>query len=119
MMMQSMMHHPQMMGGGMGMGMGYPQYGGYRYHAQPVVSPSATAPSSASTSSGFGSRIKDYQNKRGSIYDNMWEMSLMNNWLNPQNTGAAAPGATQGQKQNNGFSMQDLAALEMALGDAQ
>jgi len=119
MMMNNMMRSP-MMGGGYAS-----PYGAYPYYyAHPTAATTATstpAQPAASTSSGFGSRIKDrVKNKRGGIYDNLWEMSLLQNWLNPAGPKAGAAGGA-GKGGVNSAPMDpigQLAAMEMALGDA-
>jgi hypothetical protein len=81
MMMNNMMHRPMMYGGNP-YGAAYPYY-----YAHPTTT--STTPTSASTNTGYASRINS--GKRGSIADNLWEMNLIQSWLNPnQQTGAGA-----------------------------
>jgi len=93
------------------------QYSGYYYPAQPAsVASSSAQPIASSNSGGFGSRIKDkFTGKRGGIYDNLWEMNLIQSLLNPNPATGAAAGTGAGAA---GINPAQLAAVEMALGDA-
>lgn len=89
----------------------YPNY----YPAQPV-SAQPVAPSASN--SGFGSRIKDKfaGGKRGGMYDNLWEMNLIQSLLNPNSGAGAGTGAGAGASPLV-MDPASLAAAEMALGD--
>jgi len=121
--------HPMMSGGYGGYPMSYPMmsggYGGYPYHyAHPSAATATTAraPSATSSASGYASRIQN-GGKRGGMYDNLWQMNLMQNLLNPNGGGVSGAGGTStvasavgGQPNTSAFNQ--MAAMEMALGDA-
>merc|ERR1719195_1061897 len=124
MMMRPMMGagmNPMMAGGAMSAGYRYPMAQSYQY--QTTVTPTPT-----SSASGFGSRLPGA--KRGSIYDNLWEMNMMNNLMNQGAAGAGAsatsPTAADGtsttpatpNSQQPGIDLNNLATWEMAVGDA-
>jgi len=109
------------MAGGMGMASPYGAYGGmmapqpsYGYHYHPVVSPTATSTTPSRITNG----------KRGGIYDNYFQMQMLNNMFHPTNQQGAAAGNLQGAStatatgNQNAMNMNNWAAMEMALGDA-
>merc|ERR1712217_109243 len=120
MMMNHMMTNPMM--GGMGhhspYGYGYPQTF-CQYGARPVTgatTTSTTTPTPTTNASNF--------RNRGGIYENYLEMQYFNNLFNNNNKGGSiTPTMNQGAPapppSQNTMDFNSLAAMEMALGDAQ